>query len=229
MSLKGPPILHGRGLHSPGSDRVVCRDSLVVLGPSRGLPTRAEADIRQTAGAWAWWEQAGTRQCDATGSPKRLLFWDRLVEDVIKQNAGQGWPASFGCLPLGALACRGLLLHAYFNHWTAVSGLCLKLMSQVEVYLSSCVGASLEPSLPPPAFLCLHYGLTPFLHWSTLPPPSGYLSLLLRIVASQPSPPHLLSPLPCSHAHFTMLCSHLVQGSWLRRGSGFFSVEKNFL
>lgn len=58
--------------------------------------------MRQTAGAWAWREQAGTRQRDATGSAEWLLFWDRLGEDVINLNAGQGWVAPFGDLQLGA-------------------------------------------------------------------------------------------------------------------------------
>lgn len=65
--------------------------------------------------------------------------------DVITQSAGQGWTASFGC-------CwgPGLLLHACFCHWTAMSGLCLSRCHR----LSSYVGVSLEPSPPRPAFLC---------------------------------------------------------------------------
>lgn len=59
--------------------------------------------MRQTAGAWAWREQAGTRQRDATGSAEWLLFWDRLVEDVINLNAGQGWVAPFGDLQQSGL------------------------------------------------------------------------------------------------------------------------------
>lgn len=45
------------------------------------------------------------------------------------------------------------------------------------------------------AFLCrhCHCGLTLSLHGSTLPPPSGHIAR----VTSQPSPPPLLSPLPC--------------------------------
>lgn len=82
--------------------------------------------MRQTAGAWAWREQAGTRQRDATGSAEWLLFWDRLVEDVINLNAGQGWVALLGTCSWGCLARRGpvaALLHECFPHRTAVSGL----------------------------------------------------------------------------------------------------------
>lgn len=53
-----------------------------------------------------------------------------------------------GLHPLAAAGA--LLLHACFCHWTAMSGLCLSRCHR----LSSYVGVSLEPSPPPPAFLC---------------------------------------------------------------------------
>lgn len=66
--------------------------SLAVLRPSKGLSVRAKADMHQTAGAWVWWVQARTCQHDATRSAAVwLLFWERLVGDVMGLNAGQGW------------------------------------------------------------------------------------------------------------------------------------------
>lgn len=72
--------------------------------------------MRQTAGAWAWCEQAGTRQCDATGSAEQLLFWPGV--DSILWLLAPGDPGL-------QRAPRQFFPHACVYHCTAVSGLCL--------------------------------------------------------------------------------------------------------